>query len=287
LIIGESGTGKEIIARQIHNLSQRANKKFVAVNCGALTETLLESELFGHVKGAFTGAANERRGLFEEANGGTIFLDEVTETSLAFQSKLLRVLQEGEIMPVGSSTPTRVNARVIAASNQDLDGAVREKRFRADLLYRLRVITLPLPPLRARRDDILLLAEYFIKRYTPANRPRPQFSAAALDLLQTYDWPGNVRELEHAIERAVVLNNDNQISPDDLPEELRHRSIKPSQTIEEVADESAEELLTLAEVEYRHIQKVLKAVDGNKSRAARVLDIDRKTLDRILERHNS
>src|SRR5262249_49564724 len=159
-------TGKEVIARQIHNFSQRAQKKFVAVNCGALTETLLESELFGHYKGAFTGATADRRGLFEEANGGTIFLDEVIETSLAFQLKLLRVLQEGEILPVGASSPTKVNVRVIAASNQNIDQAVKEKRFRADLLYRLRVITLLLPPLRERRDDIPLLVEHFIKKYT-------------------------------------------------------------------------------------------------------------------------
>lgn len=285
LILGESGTGKEVIAREIHKLSQRSQKKFVAVNCGALTETLLESELFGHTKGAFTGASADRRGLFEEANGGTLFLDEVTETNQSFQLKLLRALQEGEIMPVGSSNTVKVNVRIIAASNQDIEEAVKEKRFRSDLLYRLRVITMNVPPLRARREDIPLLVEYFIKRHTPAGRNRPQISAAALDLLQCYDWPGNVRELEHAMERAVVLNNSNLINPDDLPEEVR-RSVVTSADDAPVSENEAD-ILTLAEVQYRHVCKVLNIVEGNKSRAARLLGIDRKTLDRMLDRHKT
>jgi two-component system, NtrC family, response regulator AtoC len=282
LVLGESGTGKEVIARQIHNFSRRVNKKFVAVNCGALTETLLESELFGHCKGAFTGAVSERRGLFEEANGGTIFLDEVTETSPTFQLKLLRVLQEGEILPVGASSPTKVDVRVIAASNQNIDDAVRDKHFRTDLLYRLRVITLMLPPLRDRCEDIPLLVEYFIKKYTPAGQTRPQISIEALAILQQHNWPGNVRELEHVIERAVVLNRSTTITPYDLPEEIcatRHlaSSAEPKQDDSEI-------LISLAEVQQRHIRRVLETVAWNKSRAARILGIDRKTLDRMLER---
>lgn len=283
LILGESGTGKELLARQIHKFSKRANKKFVAINCGALTETLLESELFGHVRGAFTGAVAERNGLFKEADGGTIFLDEITETSLAFQMKLLRVLQEGEILPVGMSTPRRVDVRVIAATNQDIDNLVESKRFRMDLLYRLRVITLLVPPLRERREDILLLIEFFLKKYSITNRIPSYLSDEAVDMLQSYDWPGNVRELENAIESAVILSGSPIIGLDSLPEKIYKHKKQPVSTSENYKP-VFENMVSLADMQYQYTKRVLDFVSGNKSRAARLLQIDRKTLDRIVTR---
>ncbi|KAF0250026.1 MAG: Fis family transcriptional regulator [bacterium] len=284
LILGESGTGKELLARQIHKFSKRSNKKFVAVNCGALTESLLESELFGHVRGAFTGAVAERNGLFKEADGGTIFLDEVTETSLAFQMKLLRVLQEGEILPVGTSTPRRVDVRVVAATNQDIDSLVEAKRFRMDLLYRLRVITLNVPPLRERQEDIALLAQFFVKKYTPTNRMPSPLSDEIIDFLQCYDWPGNVRELENAIESAVILSGNSMITMENLPEKIyqsKNKNINKSDVYTQLGVDS---VVPLADMQYQYIKQVLDFVSGNKSRAARLLQIDRKTLDRIVTR---
>lgn len=284
LILGESGTGKELIARQIHKMSKLANKKFVAVNCGALTETLLETELFGHARGAFTGATDRRQGLFEEANGGTIFLDEVTETSQAFQLKLLRVLQEGEILPVGTSIPKQVNVRILAASNQNIEQEVTEKRFRADLYYRLRVITLAIPPLRERKKDILLLATHFLNKYASrrAREAKLKFSPDVLEVLQNYSWPGNVRQLEHTIEQLAIMSRSVIIDLDDLPSEFQNISNLTIATTLEQDNPSV--LLPMADVAYLHAQKVLNAVKGNKSQASRILDIDRKTLDRILSR---
>jgi DNA-binding NtrC family response regulator len=285
LILGESGTGKELLARQIHKFSKRANKKFVAVNCGALTETLLESELFGHVRGAFTGAIAERNGLFKEADGGTIFLDEITETSLAFQMKLLRVLQEGELLPVGMSSPRRVDVRVIAATNQDIDSLVEAKRFRMDLLYRLRVITLSVPPLRERREDILLLAEFFTRKYSLTNRVINYLSDEVIELLHNYDWPGNVRELENAIESAVILSSNPIITAESLPEKIC-QSKKQNIDKPTVYNQPPlfDNVVSLADMQYQYTKRVLDFVSGNKSRAARLLQIDRKTLDRIVTR---
>ncbi len=283
LILGESGTGKEVIAKQIYKMSNRSNKKFIAVNCGALSETLLESELFGHARGAFTGATDKRIGLFEEASEGTIFLDEITETSQAFQLKLLRVLQEGEILPVGTSTAKKVNVRVLAASNQNIEQAVTEKRFRADLYYRLRVITLAIPPLRERKTDIALLATYFLDKYASkrAKDTRLKFSPAVLQAFQYYHWPGNVRQLEHTVEQLAIMSHSVVIDLDDLPSEIR--SNIPINLANSEQEDTAI-LLPMAEVAYLHAQKVLSAVKGNKAQASRILDIDRKTLDRILSR---
>lgn len=283
LILGESGTGKEVIARQIHKLSKRANKKFIAVNCGALSETLLETELFGHARGAFTGAVEKRIGLFEEANGGTIFLDEITETSHAFQLKLLRVLQEGEILPVGTSVAKQVDVRVLAASNQSIEQTVTEKRFRSDLYYRLRVITLEISPLRERKTDIPLLANYFLNKYASkrAKDTRLKFSPAVLETFHNYHWPGNIRQLEHLVEQLAIMSRSVVIDLDDLPSELRKNL---TINFENSEQEETAILLPMAEVQYIHAQRVLNAVKGNKSQASRILDIDRKTLDRILSK---
>src|SRR5947208_3288054 len=224
LITGESGTGKEIVARAIHRRSPRADEPFVAVNCGALPAELIESELFGHVRGSFTGATVDRRGLWQEADNGTVFLDEITETTPAFQVKLLRALQEGEIRRVGSNQTQRVDVRVIAATNRDAEQEMRAGRFRQDLLYRLNAVTLHLPPLRARREDILPLARYFAERMAQPGRPPVSFSRDAVHLLERYDWPGNIRELENAIVRAAALC-DQAIRSEDLPERVRNFSL--------------------------------------------------------------
>src|SRR5437868_5190017 len=221
LITGEWGTGKEVVARAIHRRSARADKPFVAVNCGALPAELIESELFGHTKGSFTGASADRRGLWEEANGGTIFLDEITETTPAFQVKLLRALQEGEIRRVGSNQTVHVNVRVIAATNRDPEEELRAGRFRQDLFYRLNAVTIYLPPLRERREDIMPLARYFAKRLAEPGARQVSFSREAIEIIETYHWPGNIRELENAIVRAAALC-DQIVRPDDLPERIRH-----------------------------------------------------------------
>jgi two-component system response regulator HydG len=292
LITGESGTGKEVVARAIHHRSSRAVKPFVAVNCGAIPSELIETELFGHVRGSFTGAERDRRGLWQEADGGTVFLDEITETSLAFQVKLLRTLQEGEIRRVGSNQTQRVDVRVIAATNRDAEQEMRAGRFRQDLLYRLNAVTLHLPPLRARREDILPLARYFAERMALPGCPPISFSRDAVHLLERYDWPGNIRELENAIVRAAALC-DQSIRPEDLPERVRNFSLSPiepahpaQQPDGKPKDDDEEELLSLAEVESRHIFRVLAHTGGNKQAAARVLGIDRTTLQRKLERYN-
>ncbi len=289
LIYGESGTGKELVARAIHNNSPRHNQPFIAVNCGALTETLLEAELFGHTRGSFTGAVADKKGYFEEADSGTIFLDEIGETSPALQVKLLRVLQEGEVKRVGSSKSTKVDVRVVAATNRNLEDEVKASRFREDLFYRLSVITLRVPPLRERCEDIPLLALHFLKRSCHDTGKRVSFSEAALRKLREYEWSGNVRELENTIEHAVLHTRGSIISEDDLP--VRMRAIKPDKTpaanstsakfseINEFSD-----LPSMDEIERRYLLYVLEAVKGNRTRAAEVLKIDRRTLYRMAER---
>ena len=289
LITGESGTGKEIVARAIHRRSQRADQPFVAVNCGAMPAELIESELFGHVRGSFTGATVDRRGLWQEANRGTVFLDEITETSPAFQVKLLRAVQEGEVRPVGSNQTQRVDVRVIAATNRDAEEEVREGRFRQDLLYRLNAVTIHLPPLRQRREDIRPLAKYFADR-TIGSDVRPiGFSKDAMWLLENYDWPGNIRELENAVVRAAALC-DQIVRPEDLPERVQ-QSVKAGQASPVSASQTNaansydDATMSLAELERRHIMRVLARTGGNKQAAARILGIDRTTLQRKLERY--
>jgi len=290
LITGESGTGKEIVARAIHHRSPRADKPFVAVNCGALPAELIESELFGHVRGSFTGATVDRRGLWQEADRGTVFLDEITETSLAFQVKLLRALQEGEIRRVGSNQTQRVDVRVIAATNRDAEAEVRDGRFRQDLLYRLNAVTIHLPALRERIEDIRPLARYFADRAIGPNARPISFSREAVSLLENYDWPGNVRELENAVVRATALC-DQTVRAEDLPERVRRHAKVPETDAAESAVTSPPEpddevLLPLSEIERRHILLVLSRTHGNKQAAARILGIDRTTLQRKLERYD-
>ncbi|MDQ3907462.1 MAG: sigma-54 dependent transcriptional regulator, partial [Acidobacteriota bacterium] len=283
LITGESGTGKEVVARAIHMRSPRALKPFVAVNCGAIPSELIESELFGHVRGAFTGATTDRRGLWQEADGGTAFLDEITETTPAFQVKLLRALQEGEIRRVGSNHTLSVDVRVIAASNRDIDRELREGHFRQDLFYRLNAVTLHLPPLRERAEDILPLARFFAERAVPAGAPPVSFSREAIELLKNYDYPGNIRELENAIVRAVALC-DQVIRPEDLPERIREYNAPPVLVAHHVpaVDQADSTLYSLAEMESRHVARALASTGGNKQAAARLLGIDRTTLQRMI-----
>lgn len=284
-LTGESGTGKELVALTLHRRSGRADKTFVAVNCGAIPAELIESELFGHVKGAFTGADRDRRGLWEEANEGTVFLDEITETSLSFQVKLLRVLQEGEVRRVGSNQTQRVSARVIASSNRDVDAEMKAGRFREDLYYRLNAVSIVLPPLRERRDDIPPLAQTFADRVYSLS-PSVRFSSDALELLQRYPWPGNIRELENAVVRAAAMC-DGLIRVQDLPERIRAFQKRTETTIEATPIEpnGKEEWPTLAEIEGRHVVRVLAHTGGNKQAASRILGVDRKTLDRMIKRH--
>jgi DNA-binding NtrC family response regulator len=288
LITGESGTGKEIVARAIHRRSPRATRPFVAVNCGALPAGLIESELFGHTRGSFTGADRDRPGLFEEAGGGTIFLDEITETTPVFQVKLLRALQEGEVRRVGSNRPLRVDVRVIAASNRDPKAEVRDRRFRRDLFYRLNGVSLYLPPLRERREDILPLVEHFAGRVRPQGDMRLRFSPEAVRLLEEYAWPGNIRELENAVMHAAALC-DHTVRPEDLPEDIREGhpapADEPSPSLKTLAPQTAEEWVPLSEVERRYVSRVLAHTGGNKLAAARLLGIDRKRLGRLMQRH--
>jgi two-component system response regulator HydG len=287
LISGESGTGKEVVARAIHMRSPRSGKPFVAVNCGAIPSELIESELFGHVRGAFTGATTDRRGLWQEADGGTVFLDEITETTPAFQVKLLRALQEGEIRRVGSNNTLSVDVRVIAASNRDIDRELREGHFRQDLFYRLNAVTLHLPPLRERAEDILPLARFFAARAVPVGLPPVSFSREAVELLKTYDYPGNIRELENAVVRAVALC-DQVIRPEDLPERIREYNALPVLVPHDAppVDQADAALYSLAEMESRHVARALVSTGGNKQAAARLLGIDRTTLQRMIKRYN-
>jgi two-component system response regulator HydG len=268
LITGESGTGKELVARSIHYSSFRASAPFVPVNCGGIPEGLLESELFGHVKGAFTGATESRAGFFQTADGGTIFLDEISDTSLSMQAKLLRVLQDKEVYMVGASRSRKVDVRIIAATNKDLAGLVKKGIFREDLFFRLNVITIIIPPLRERGDDILILAHHFVAKYAQEfGKTALRFSDNALQVLKNYHWPGNVRELENVIQRLVVMTDGNVIEVSDLPSLMRFSSLRETGLHR-----------ALAEVEAEYIRNVLENVNGNKTKAAQILGIDRKTL---------
>lgn len=268
MIQGESGTGKELVARAIHYSSLRASAPFIPVNCGGIPEGLLESELFGYVKGAFTGATESRAGFFQTAEGGTIFLDEISETSLAMQVKLLRVLQDKEVCMVGANRSRKIDVRIIAATNKDLLSLIKKGSFREDLFFRLNVINITLPPLRERGDDILILTQHFLSKYArELGRGIPEFSPDALKSLRNYYWPGNIRELENMIQRLVVMTDSDKIEVSDLPSHLRFT----------VSREAGFDR-TLAEVEAEYIKNVLATVHGNKTRAAEILGIDRKTL---------
>ena len=274
LITGESGTGKELAARAIHYASARSSAPFVPVNCGGIPETLLESELFGHVKGAFTGAAESRAGFFHAADGGTIFLDEVSNMSLAMQVKLLRVLQDKEVCMIGSNRTRKVDVRILAATNKDLEGLVKRGLFREDLFYRLNVITIFIPPLRERGDDILLLVHHFVAKFAAElGKSPPRFSDKALQSLRNYNWPGNVRELENVIQRLIVMTEGDLIEVPDLPSLMRFSALRKTGFTR-----------TLAEVEAEYISNVLASVDGNKTRAAEILGINRKTLRQKLRK---
>ena len=278
LITGESGTGKELVAKALHYNSERKDAAFVAVNCAAIPEQLLESELFGHMRGAFTDAKVDKRGLFEEAAKGTLFLDEISELPLMLQAKLLRAIQEKEIRRLGANRPIAVDTRLIAATNLNLSEEVKAKRFREDLYYRLNVIEMRLPPLRERREDIPLLVDAFLKKFGQARgKDVKGVSETTLALLIDYAWPGNVRELENVIERAVTLSRGDKILPDDLP-----ATIQGSRGDRRVLDEAAEKMHPLHEIEKEYIKKILEKMGGNKYQAAQVLGIDRKTLYRKL-----
>src|ERR1700733_6454087 len=269
IIIGETGTGKEVIAKAIHKLSRRSDGPYIRVNCGALHENLLESELFGHVKGAFTGAIDNKTGRFEAAHNGTIFLDEISSMSFRLQVKLLRVLQEREFERVGESRTIRVDVRVVAATNQSLEEEIAAGRFRDDLFYRLNVVPIPLPPLRERRDDIPVLIDLFLHRSAQSrNEPVKHVSADALEVLKSFAWPGNVRELENALERAVILTTGDVIDVSVLPERLTQRRSEP------LISERPASNPTLDAIERAYIMWVLQSEGGNKTRAAEVLGID-------------
>lgn len=277
LVRGETGTGKEMVARAIHYNSPQAAEPFIAINCTALTETLLESELFGHVKGSFTGAANDRKGRFELAGSGTIFFDEIGDTSISFQAKLLRVLQEREFYPVGGERPRTTKARVIAATHQPIEKLIEEGRFREDLYFRLRVVEVVVPPLRERIEDIPILAEFLLRKAArELHKDVRTIPQPVMKLLQSYAWPGNVREMENALIRAAVLSHGPAVSADHLSLGNGRAGARP--------DEPEDD--TLEAVEANHVQRILRKTGGNKRSAARILGISRPRLDRILDRHN-
>lgn len=281
LLVGESGVGKELIARALHERAVHRSGPFVAVNCAALPEALLESELFGHVRGAFTDARSSRPGLLAQARGGTLLLDEIGDLPMPLQPKLLRVLQERKVRPVGGDVEQDVDVRVIAATHRDLDALVKAGRFREDLLYRLDVLRLDIPPLRSRGADILTLAHVFLQRHAHAHQVEvPRLDPEVARILLQHSWPGNVRELQNAMERAMALCEDGWVRPSDLPPRLQRLAVSPDASSDGL---DAEELPTLARVEEAHIRRVLRAVDGNRSRAARILGLDRKTLWRRLK----
>src|SRR5262245_21505422 len=275
LILGESGSGKELVARAIHTNSRRSQAEFVVINCGALPETLLESELFGHEKGSFTDASSSRKGLLEGAIGGTVFLDEISETSLGFQVKLLRVIQEHEIRRVGSNETTKVDIRVIAATNRDLREMVRKNQFREDLFHRLNVFTIALPPLRERAGDIALLASHYLKFFNEKYRKNTRLAADAVEAMRRYPWPGNVRELKNVLERAITFNDTGVMQVSEMefgePDE-------PDQPIAAVAATAPTSPQSLDEMERDHIIRVLRETGGNKKKAAEILKIERRTL---------
>jgi DNA-binding NtrC family response regulator len=281
LIRGESGTGKDLIAKAIHYHSTRVGKPFITINCAALPETLLESELFGHVKGAFTGALKDKDGLFKVADKGTFFLDEIGNTTPAIQVKLLRVLEEKEITPVGSTKPIRVDVRLIAATNANLESDVNANRFRADLFYRLNVLPICIPPLRERREDIELLVNHFLKNYSEKMKSKAKkVSPDALKLLVSYDWPGNVRELENSVERALLLSKADELVPADFPDGMRSQTISS-----DIGEEKAESTPTLESIEKAYIFWTLNQTGWQKSKAAKILGIDPSTLYRKIDRY--
>jgi two-component system response regulator HydG len=275
LVTGESGTGKELVARALHRLGARKAGPFVAINCAAVPESLLESELFGHARGAFTDARSDRPGLFVQASGGTLFLDEIGDMPLGMQAKLLRVLQERTVRPVGGDREIPFDVRIVAATNRDLESAVVEKHFREDLYFRINVIGVDVPPLRARGNDVLLLAQSFVDHFAARSGKRVTgIAAPAAERLLAYNWPGNVRELQNCIERAVAVTRLEQLGADDLPERIREHHV--SHVL--VAGEDPSELVPMEEVERRYIDRVMQAVSGNKTLAAKVLGFDRTTL---------
>ena len=282
LIMGESGTGKELVARAIHYRGALSGRPFVAVDCGSLVPTLIESELFGYEKGAFTGAVKSKEGLFQSAHGGTIFLDEIGELPLEMQAKLLRVLQEKEVRPVGSNQRVKVDVRVIAATNQDLEAAYKEGRFRKDLFFRLNVVAIQLPPLRERRSDIPTLVHYFLNKFSP--KKNMQVSQAAMNALLAYEWPGNVRELENCMERAVALGTHNVIDINDLPPAIAQSSNQPFAETRVAANDLPG--TDLEELERTTIQRVFEETNGDKALTGRMLGISRATLYRKLKRYN-
>ena len=277
LLQGESGTGKELVARSIHRLGDRKGHPFLAVNCASVAESLLESELFGYARGAFTGAVGSKRGIFEAASRGTVFLDEIGDTSPAMQSRLLRVLESGQILPVGSSSAVEVDVRVISATHRDLTELVGQGRFREDLYYRLKVVTIQLPPLRDRISDVPLLFDFFLRKYSSSQGKTLAVQSEVVPLLQNYSWPGNIRQLENVVERAVALNTSGVFSLEDLPEEIRSAKGTSSRPRDGAWP-------TLAQVEDRYIREVLESCQGNMSRTAEILGIDRRTLYRKIER---
>jgi two-component system, NtrC family, response regulator AtoC len=280
LIVGETGTGKELVARAIHYNSERSDRPFVAVNCGALTESLLESELFGHLKGAFTGAIANQEGFFRKADKGTLFLDEISEVSHGLQVKLLRAIQEREVIPVGGREPLRFDVRLIAATNRLLEDEVKKGSFREDLFYRINVITIPLPPLRDRKEDVPLLVNHFLQKYAQRlGKPSVKILREAMQALVNYDWPGNVRELENMIERAVALCEEDLIERTDLPDKLTQVKIA-------IRDLDEYEM-TLDALEEQHIKKVLQKVNGDKVKASQILGINLSTLYRKLARYEA
>ncbi|GBD26764.1 Transcriptional regulatory protein ZraR [bacterium HR30] len=284
LIHGEPGTGKELVARTIHERGPWRERPFVAVNCGALSETLLESQLFGHRRGAFTGAVRDHEGVFQAANGGTLFLDEVTEIPLPLQVKFLRAIQEREVTPLGSTRPIKVDVRLVAATNRDVEEAVRRGTFRNDLYYRLNVVAIHLPPLRERPEDIPLLVEHFVQRFSRDYGVEPKrVTPAAMDRLLAYQWPGNIRELQNTIERAFALSRAPEIGVEDLPERILRQASGLAEETPQPSDEFS--ILPLAELERRAIVAALAHTRGNKSEAARLLGIERQRLYRKMEKY--
>ena len=282
LITGESGTGKEVVARTVHEKSKRKDGPFIAINCAAVPEQLLESELFGHAKGAFTDAKQSRQGLFQQAHGGTLFLDEIGEMALSLQPKLLRALQERKVRPVGAESELSTDVRLITATNRELEDMVEAKAFREDLYYRINVIHIPLPPLRARGGDVLLLAHHMLRHYAAVfDKKVIGLSTAAAERMMAYDWPGNVRELGNCLERAVALAHFEEIQVEDLPDKIRNQQTRRSPSM---SGNELPELLALEEVERRHVLRVLEACHGNRTDAAKILGLDRKTLYRKLLR---
>ena len=285
LVTGESGTGKELVARAIHDLSPRAEKPFVSINCGAFTETLLESELFGYVKGSFTGANTNRKGLFEAAERGTIFLDEIGEMSPAMQVKLLRVLQERKLRPVGATEETQVDTRVIAATNRDLASMVKDGTFREDLFYRISVIPIELPPLRERSEDIPELAAHFVQKFCDQAGRTLSLSEKARRLLENYSWPGNVRELEHTIERAVALESTDSIQPERLPEKISNYDAQRIAAAFDFPDEGINLTAHLDQLERTYLLEGLRRTGGNQTNAAELLKLSVRSLRHLLDKH--